>query len=197
MGTRPAPGAGGYLVHRWNGTDWEPGDRGGVRVAVSPSGEPAVVTVLGGLSVRSGGIWTDLPGLFTDVAFGPDGSLWALRARCPGPARTSCCAGPAPGGRSSLSSRCGWRSGPTGNRRSSNPAGLVYQRTAGNWLPVPGLYRDVELGSDGTLYAVGIDDTLDAFSALGQYVVAGNILEVGAWPMGTWLVTRSGQIVRQ
>ena len=167
------PGAGGYLVHRWNGTDWEPGDRGGVRVAVSPSGEPAVVTVLGGLSVRSGGIWTDLPGLFTTSRSG----------------RMDRCGrwGPLPWTGPNQLLRwtgAGWAVkpvvamrlavGPDGEPAVVNPAGLVYQRTAGNWLPVPGLYRDVELGSDGTLYAVGIDDTLHAFSALGQYVVAGH-----------------------
>lgn len=71
LGTNPVPG--GYAIFRWNGSDWEGIDGGGVRIAVDPNGMPWIVNDAGGIFVLTGGGWQQLPGAATDIAAG-----WAI-----------------------------------------------------------------------------------------------------------------------
>jgi hypothetical protein len=79
IGTNPVGAASDFGVYRWNGTDWDGVDGGGVRIAVGPDGTPWMVNSVGEVFHRQGTSWgTPLPGLGKDIGVGADGSVWLI-----------------------------------------------------------------------------------------------------------------------
>lgn len=68
--------AGGYEIYKWNGSSWIHIPGGAVRVAVSPTGVPWVVSNDGGIFRLTNGAWQKRPGLAKDIAIGRDGTVY-------------------------------------------------------------------------------------------------------------------------
>ena len=79
IGTNPVGAASDFGVYKWNGTNWDGVDGGGVRIAVGPGGTPWLVNSVGQIFHRQGNTWgAPLPGLGKDIGAGADGSVWLI-----------------------------------------------------------------------------------------------------------------------
>jgi hypothetical protein len=67
-----------FSIHRWNGSDWDDIDGGGVRIDVDGKGNPWVVNHRGQIFRRDNNQWVPLPGLAKDIGAGADGSVWII-----------------------------------------------------------------------------------------------------------------------
>jgi hypothetical protein len=84
------PRNGGFPIFKFNGTGWDADAAGGgaVRIAVSPSGVPWIVSSTNNIYRRTtntpfSGTWQALPGNMVDIGVGPgstgaDGSIWSV-----------------------------------------------------------------------------------------------------------------------
>lgn len=73
------PVAGGYTIHRWNGSNWDLVPGGAVRIDVDPRGNPWVVNDRGEIFRRNpNGSWQQIPGSATAVTIANDGTVWLL-----------------------------------------------------------------------------------------------------------------------
>jgi streptogramin lyase len=79
LGTDQTPA--GYVLYRWDGQDWRPFPGAAVRLAVDSHGDPWAVTTDNRILHYADGQWVAMPGRATDVATGPDGSVWITGAR--------------------------------------------------------------------------------------------------------------------
>jgi hypothetical protein len=79
IGTNPVGAASDFGVYKWNGTNWDGVDGGGVRIAVGPDGTPWMVNSAGQIFHRQGNSWkAPLPGLGKDIGVGADASVWMI-----------------------------------------------------------------------------------------------------------------------
>lgn len=74
------PVAGGFAIYRLasDKSGWTKIDGGGVRIAVTPYGNPWVVNDAGDIYARINGKWTKKPGSAKDIAIGPSGAVWVV-----------------------------------------------------------------------------------------------------------------------
>ena len=73
------PTAGGFTIHRWNGSDWDVVPGGAVRIDVGPRGAPWVVNDRGDIfRLSPSGEWQRFSGQATAVTIATDGTAWAL-----------------------------------------------------------------------------------------------------------------------
>ncbi len=70
IGTNPVGDAADFGVYRWNGTDWDGVDGGGVRIAVDSEGQPWLVNSVGQIFHRRAESWVLQPGLGKDIGAG-------------------------------------------------------------------------------------------------------------------------------
>jgi hypothetical protein len=186
---------GGFLAHRFDGAGWEPGELPGVRLAVGPSGEPAVVDVFGVVSVRARGTWSALPGRVLDVAFAPDGALWAV-GRTAGTPTQQLLRWDGDGWAVHESAGTRLTIGRDGHPVLLSANGVVVRETGFGWEALYGLFSDVEAGAAGALYGVGIDDAGYELTAEGWRRLADGVAEIAIGGGQVWLLTRRGSIVR-
>jgi hypothetical protein len=170
IGTNPKPG--GFGLHRWNGSSFDPipGGAAAVRVAVNPSGFAWLVNDRGQV-FRPTGIesWELVPppALATDIDIGADGSVWIVGAD------------PVQGGFGVYH----WNGSgfdrlpaPLSARRLAvdghgqpwlvNSFGSIFQPDAGRWNPVAGSAKEIDIGPAGEVWVVGTDPTSDDLSSL-------------------------------
>jgi kumamolisin len=173
--------SGGFRVHRWAGGHWQDAEHTAVRLAAGPSHEVATVNAFGVISVRdSGNGWITLPGLATDIAWDPDGVLWAV-----GSLATAHCnqLGQWVDGKWAVDDTAAVRVAllKTDQPAVVRPGGQASVRVDGRWLPLPGLHADVFGGAGGTLYAVGLDGLLRAWDV--DHLGVGSARLVYRWPV--------------
>ncbi len=69
----------GSPIYNWTGTSWQAVRGAATRIAVAPNGVPWIVTPSHTLyRLPDGDEWRQMPGRLVDIAFGTDGSAWAL-----------------------------------------------------------------------------------------------------------------------
>ncbi len=204
----------GYLIHHWNGLAWAPseivdtrtgmnkaGPLAGVRLSAGEAGQLAVVNAFGIITIRHGlDDWAVLPGIATDVAYGPGSVLWAVGSFSDR-GRTELAVWAE--GRWHVEESPGIRIAITG---TGHPVvvtadGIVLCRSQAGWQTLPGLYADIETGPQGALYTVGIDGvahlrTLNAATPAHAQVIATGVNDVAANASQLWMTTRDGRILR-
>jgi hypothetical protein len=224
VGTTPTHG--GYTLFNWNAGagGWLMSDGGGVRIASTTSGVPWLVNNAGEIFQRTSnsttsGSWQIKPGCASDIGVGADGSVWI----------TGCNA--ITGGYgihkwngsgwpqdSALGGAVRIAVGPTGIPWIVNSSGEIFRRTSanpstGSWEMLPGVARDIGIGSGNYAWIVGTSSTVGGYnifawneqpafgSAPAKYswvpVVGGAVgISVGANGQ-PWLVNSAGSIFRQ
>jgi hypothetical protein len=183
------PGLGGFELYELVGETWEPAAHRGIRLAVSSDGTPAVVDIVGRVTVREGNDWRDLPGVGVDVAFDPGGRLWML-GTAPGSERTQLLSWHDPI----------WHvEDGTGHRLTFHGRGHpVLVGATGNalrhdgtiWQQLPGLHTDVEANGLPALYAVGIDGVAYRLDLGGPRAIASGVAEVAVGNGRLWVLRR-------
>jgi hypothetical protein len=194
IGTNPV--LGGYDIFRWNGSDWEGIDGGGVRIAVSSDGTPWIVNDAGGIFVLNGGGWQQLPGAATDIAVGANGLVWIIGTN------------PVSGGFGIFYwDGSNWVGVDGGGVRISvgrdgtpwivNDAGAIFVFNGGSWQQLPGAATDIAVG--GTAWVIGtnpIPGGYDIFYWKGDTEwasVEGAAVAIAA-ESGPWVLTSEGAI---
>jgi len=79
------PTAGGYMIYRWNGSDWDLIPGGAVSIDVDPRGNPWVINDAGDLFRLERGAWQRVSRRAAAVTIANDGNVWMLgRQSVPG-----------------------------------------------------------------------------------------------------------------
>jgi kumamolisin len=194
------PVVGGYSVHRWNGFGWDlAAERGAIRVAVGPTGEPALIEASGALLWHGQRGWQVLPGLAADAAVGGNGVLWALIA--PADAQgytvaqwTGLAWDTTSGGRGVRIS-----AGPDGLPVTVTPSGSLSRLSAAGWTTIPAMASDVSVGPDGRLLVIAGGAPFEYRESDGSWQqLAGRAVAIAAGPAGRdWLVKPESSLYRR
>lgn len=197
------------------GTSWQDGVNSSGGEAAGEGG----LAESGGASQSAGGdsggntlytSWESLPGSARDIGVGADGTAWSIGADTVY-------------GSDDYSIRkwngSGWDAADGGGIRVAvdplgipwivNSAGQIYRRTVndartGFWATIPGSAKDIGIGSDGTVWAIGTtaigtDFTISKWDGSNwTELVDGGALRIAVGPTGIpWIVNSAGQIYRR
>jgi hypothetical protein len=154
-----------------------------------------VVDLYGRAALRQGGTWRELPGIINDLAFAPDGTLWALGGTTAANAHqllrwagTDWAAEDATGTRLAIAA--------DGHPVLVDTLGGLQRRSPTGWTTVPGTFTAVTTAPDGTLYAIGTDRLGYALTPYGRQIIAGHLADLAAGPSHTWAIKEDGRILR-
>ena len=193
------PIQGGGQTYFFDGVSWQPFQGGGVRITVHPAGVPRLVNSSGQIWRLQSNGWQQLPGAGTDIASGPDTSLWLIGIDSTG------------GGHGvyffngtgfSFANGGGVRIavGPDGLPWIVNSAGAIWHLTQSGWINVPGGGRDIGVGADGSVWLIGQNAITGGFQTYhynghGWDAVNGGGVAITVGPDGLpWIVNDRGQI---
>jgi kumamolisin len=208
------PTGAGYAVCRWNGVAWEGAAGAAVHIGVGPDGAPWTVDGLGQVFRWDAGRWSQLPGKAHDIAVGADGTVWTVRAAEEGQGvRAQRWTGTAWADAEQLgygplpsAEGTGWGAvavGPDGSPYIVNGAGEIFSGQGGTWAQLPGAARDLAVGPDGSVWAVGDDPASRGFGIYrwnGQdwQNAGGEGARITVAPGGLpWVVNDAGRIYRR
>jgi hypothetical protein len=176
----------------------------GVRIAVSPQGAPWIVNQANQVFKYSGGIWTQMPGLATDIGISSNGSVFAVGTQV---VTTT-------GGFDVMKwNGSGWDTmpecagihiavDPTGTPWVANKSNIVFQYGGTLlWNPIYGVEADdITAGGDGSIYvtgAVGLSNYPSVYKynagAWTQVPALSNVIDMSADANGKlWYIDGSG-----
>ncbi len=82
VGTQLSTVTGGYIIMKWNGSNWDTMPQcAGIRIAVGPGGVPWVINLSNLVYEYGGYLWNQMPGVAAaDIGIGADGSVFATGA---------------------------------------------------------------------------------------------------------------------
>jgi len=186
-------------LYFWIGTDWIEVDGDGERIEVDPWGRPWVVSPDNSLWVLEHTGWRLLHGAVTDVGIGADGSVWVVGVD------------ERRGGHSLYTlDRYGWvKVHGSGVRIDVDPQGYpwvinddeqIFRWNGTSWLRMPGYARDIGIGADGTVWAVGTNERAGGYGlyrwdGAGWQLEHGSASQVSVDANGNpWVVNRDGEI---
>lgn len=194
IGTDPRPG--GFGIYRWTGSSWGRVEGAAVRIDVDPDGSPWIVNDSHQIYRRVDNQWRRLQGDARDIGVGADGSVWAA----------------AGGGIYRWDGAFDWtRSSGSAVRIDVDPLGNpwvtdhtddVYQLIAGRWVRRPGRARDIGIGADGSVWAIGTSGSngghgIYRWSGSNWNRVAGSGRQISVDPQGyPWVLGTGGEIYR-
>ncbi|HXM58803.1 MAG TPA: hypothetical protein VOB72_25615, partial [Candidatus Dormibacteraeota bacterium] len=192
--------AGGGETWFFDGHSWVAFTGGGVRITVHPAGLPRLVNNTGAVyRLLPDGTWQALPGGGTDIASGPDSSLWLIGLdaqnggggvwQFDGTGFTFANGG---GVRIAV--------GPDGLPWIVNSGGAIWHLTPGGWVNVPGGGHDIAVGADGSVWLLGLNTIAGGFQTYrfngsGWDAVNGGGVAITVGPDGMpWVVNSGGAI---
>jgi microsomal dipeptidase-like Zn-dependent dipeptidase len=197
IGTNPVPG--GFGIHRWTGSTWDPVPGGADRIAVSPEGTPWVVNLAGEIFRWDGKGWQPLPGGAKDIGVGTLDQAWIIGTNAVsggfGIYRWTGCAWQAmPGGAMRIAVS------PEGSPWIINQAGEVFRWGASNWTLVPAVASDIAVGPNEQAWIVGTNPapggkSVSRWNGTAFDIVNGGATAIAVSPEGRpWVVNESGNI---
>ena len=148
---------GGNRIYKWNGSGWtQISGMTGVSIAVDASGNPWIADENTHIYRYDGGTWKKLPGKAIDIASGADGSICIIGVK-----------NQYGGNRIYKWNGYNWDQipGMTGKRIGVDAIGNpwiadenthIYRYDGGTWKKLSGKAIDIEGGSDGSMYVIGV-----------------------------------------
>lgn len=175
---------GGHMVQKWNGTGWVTQTGSAVRIAVDAAGWPWVVNDSGTIFHLTSAGWQQIAGAASDIACGPDGSVWCLGVAS------------VPGGHPVLRwNGTGWAPmtggavriaiGADGLPWAVNDAGNLFRMNADatTWTGLPGDGTAIGIGANGE----GVPWLITKSAIAGGYTIA-------SWSNGAWVPVEGGAV---
>src|SRR5262252_7642718 len=143
-------------------------------------------------------IWSKLPGGATDIGANAKGDLWVVGSSPPGSDYTiyHWVLGQwlpvlgATGARIAVD--------PAGNAWVVRSNGAILRYTATGWQTVPGSAMDIGIGANGTVWIVGLDQSISRLNTQSPYVwqkFPGGAVRIAVDPAGNpWVANAGGQV---
>ncbi len=181
----------GLGIHQWTGKEWRKIDGHAIQVDVGPDGTPWVISPTKGIkSLLTDGSWQEYPGLWEDVGIGADGSVWA--------------AGVGQGIHQwtevAWHKVDGWAIrvdvAPDGTPWVISPRGKIRSLEAdGSWQVYPGFWKDLAIGSDGSIWASGVGLGIHRWNGSEWVKQDGRAIRITAGPDGSpWIISPAGRV---
>lgn len=137
---------------KWNGSSWDASDGAGVRISIDNQGLPWIVNKDGNIWRKTTSGWQNVEGQASDIDIGGGAveTTWVLSKT---------------GGLWKWGGPGGWRSSDGNGVRIAvdnlgqpwvvNSQGAIWRKANGVWEQLPGDAKDIDIGSDNTVYIVG------------------------------------------
>jgi hypothetical protein len=170
-----------------------------VRIAIEAKGNPWYINSAGDMFRNAAGGWQQVPGKALDIDTGADGSVWhvGLDNRMYRLCNGNWVADELPGCAVKVAL------GPDGKPWRITPDGDIYRRAESMWQQIPGKALDLEVGADGSVWSIGLNETGDGNAMLRWSGTtwepidgAASIIAVASNGL-PWHVNRSGDIFRR
>ncbi len=145
--------------------------------------------------------WSHKIGAAKDIDTGADGSVWVIGMNSRGSGGNSIHKWTGFGWEEVGGAAVKIAVQPDGTPWVVNANGVIYQRQANQWIPQPGLAKDIDIGADGSVWVIGMNsrgsggNSIHKWTGFGWEEVGGAAVNVAATANGgAWVINANGSI---